>query len=250
LSAVVGSVTALNDVSAEHVVAVERERIAEFGHQMLAIVGHDLRNPLGAMVAGLALLDATTEGTRATPVVRRLESSTRRMTRIVEQLLDMTRARLGQGIPVEPRDMALLPLVTAAVDELTLAYPQVQFTLREPIEVDGRWDPDRLSQVISNLMSNAAQYGKKGAPVTIQLAHLGDAVTITITNAIRDKPIAPELLAVLFDPYRRGRGSERHHAGLGLGLYIVKEIVQAHRGRIEVESSEAGTSFCVVLPLR
>jgi phosphoserine phosphatase RsbU/P len=247
---VVGSVTALEDVSAQHAVAVERERIAEFGHQMLGIVGHDLRNPLGAMVAGLAVLDATTEGPRAKSVVRRLESSTRRMTRIVEQLLDMTRARLGQGIPVEPRDTALLPLVKTAVDELSLAYPQTQFELVDPIDVEGRWDPDRLAQVVSNLMGNAAQYGKKGAPVTIQLVRDATSVTIAVTNANRDQAIPPEQLAVLFDPYRRGRGSERHHAGLGLGLYIVHEIVQAHHGRVEVESSAAGTVFRVVLPLR
>jgi len=247
---VVGSVTALEDVSAERAVTMERERIAEFGHQMLGIVGHDLRNPLGAMVAGLALLDATTEGTRAAPVVRRLEASTRRMTRIVEQLLDMTRARLGQGIPVELRDTQLLPLVKAAIDELSLAYPQIGFELVEPVEVEGRWDPDRLSQVISNLMGNAAQYGKRGAPVTIQITRGSGVVTLTVTNAIRDKPIPADQLAVLFDPYRRGGGSERRPAGLGLGLYIVHEIVQAHRGRIEVESSEAGTAFCVMLPLR
>jgi sigma-B regulation protein RsbU (phosphoserine phosphatase) len=247
---VVGSVTALEDVSAQHAVAVERERIAEFGHQMLGIVGHDLRNPLGAMVAGLALLEATTEGTRAAPVVRRLESSTRRMTRIVEQLLDMTRARLGQGIPVEPRDTALLPLVKAAVDELSLAYPQSQFELVDSVDIEGCWDPDRLAQVVSNLMGNAAQYGKKGAPVTIQIARDATTVAISVTNAIRDQPIPSEQLAVLFDPYRRGRGSERHHAGLGLGLYIVHEIVQAHHGRVEVESSGAGTVFRVILPLR
>ena len=247
---VVGSVTALEDVSAQHAVTLERERIAEFGHQMLGIVGHDLRNPLGAMVTGLALLEAATEGTPAAPVVRRLESSTRRMTRIVEQLLDVTRARLGQGIPVEPRDTALLPLIKAALDELSLAYPKTRFELVEPLEVEGRWDPDRLAQVVANLMGNAAQYGKKGIPVTIQLARDATSVTIAVTNAIRDQPIPPEQIAVLFDPYRRGRGSERHHAGLGLGLYIVHEIVEAHRGRVEVDSSAAGTVFRVVLPLR
>lgn len=248
--AVVGSVTALEDVSAEHAVTVERERIAEFGHQMLGIVGHDLRNPLGAMVAGLAVLDAATEGTRATPVVRRLESSTRRMTRIVEQLLDMTRARLGQGIPVEPRETSLLPLIKSAVEEMSLAYPHTQFELVDPVEVEGVWDPDRLGQVVSNLMGNAAQYGKKGVPVTIQIARDATSVTIAVTNAIRDLPIPPEQIAVLFDPYRRGRGSERHHAGLGLGLYIVHEIVQAHHGRVEVSSSSDGTVFRVILPLR
>ena len=246
---VVGSVTAIEDVSAERAIAVERERIAEFQHQMLGIVGHDLRNPLGAMVAGIALLDATLENTPALQVVRRLESSTRRMTRIVEQLLDMTRARLGKGIPMELRDTELLPIVKATIDELTLAFPKTRFELVEAVEIEGRWDPDRLSQVFSNLMGNAAQYGPKEAPVTIRVAKTPTVASITVTNAIRDKPIAPELLSVLFDPYRRGRGSERNHTGLGLGLYIAHEIVQSHHGRIEVESTEAGTSFHVLLPL-
>lgn len=246
---VVGSVTALEDVTAEHAITVERERIAEFQHQMLGIVGHDLRNPLSAMVAGIALLDATVTEPRAAPTVRRLESSTRRMTRIVEQLLDMTRARLGQGIPVEPRPMHLLPLVKAAVDELSLAYPQTRFELVEPVDVEGVWDPDRLSQVVSNLMGNAAQYGKKGEPVTVRIERGPATVTISVHNAIRDKPIPADQLAVLFDPYKRGRGSERHHSGLGLGLYIVSQIVASHRGRIDVESSEAGTTFRVSLPI-
>lgn len=249
---VVGSVTAIDDVSAERAITAERERIAEFQHQMLGIVGHDLRNPLGAMVAGIALLDATVDSPAAGKVIRRLESSTQRMTRIVEQLLDMTRARLGTGIPIELRDVQLIPIVKASVDEMTLAYPKTRFELIDHLgasELEGRWDPDRLAQVLSNLMGNAAQYGKKDTPVTVELARTATAVTITVTNAIHDKPIPREQLAVLFDPYRRGKGSERRHTGLGLGLYIVHEIVKAHRGTIEVDSTPAGTSFRVMLPL-
>jgi signal transduction histidine kinase/DNA-binding response OmpR family regulator len=247
---VVGGVTAIEDVTAERAITAERERIAEFQHQMLGIVGHDLRNPLSAMLAGIALLDATIQGTPAVKVVRRLESSTHRMTRIVEQLLDMTRARLGQGIPIEPRDVDLLALVKSTVDEAQLAYPSIRFELVEADEVSGRWDPDRLAQVVSNLLGNAAQYGRKDAPVTVQLDKTDGTVAITVTNALRDKPIPPDQLAVLFDPYRRGRGSEHRRGGLGLGLYIVQQIVQAHGGTIEVVSTTAGTSFCVLLPLR
>jgi len=99
-------------------------------------------------------------------------------------------------------------------------------------------------------MGNAAQYGRKDTPVTVRVTRTTSVATITVTNSIRDKPIPPELIGVLFDPYRRGRGSERHHTGLGLGLYIAHEIVKAHHGHIEVESTEAGTSFHVMLPLR
>jgi signal transduction histidine kinase len=246
-----GSVTAIEDVSAERAIASEREAIARFQQQLLAIVGHDLRNPLAALTTGLALLD---EAAKTTPmiasVVRRLDASTQRMTRIVDQLLDVTRARLGTGIPMEPRDVQLLPIVRATIEELTLAYPETAFELRNPIDISGRWDPDRLSQVLSNLMSNAAQYGRRGAPVRIEIAQSTAVATITVTNTNRDRPIPPELIEVLFDPYRRGRDETKHHTGLGLGLYIVHEIVVAHSGRIEVESNAATTSFTVTLPLR
>jgi len=245
---VVGGVTAIEDVTAERAIAAERERIAEFQHQMLGIVGHDLRNPLSAMVAGIALLDAMIEGTPAVRVVRRLDSSTQRMTRIVEQLLDMTRARLGQGIPIEPRDIDLVALVKSVVDEASLAYPRTRFDLAEVVEVSGRWDPDRLAQVVSNLMGNAAQYGRKEAPVAVRLDKTPATVSITVTNEIRDAPIPPDQIAVLFDPYRRSHGSEHRRGGLGLGLYIVAQIVKAHGGSIDVTSTWAGTAFCVVLP--
>jgi len=245
---VVGGVTAIEDVTAERAIAAERERIAEFQHQMLGIVGHDLRNPLSAMVAGIALLDAMIEGTPAVRVVRRLDSSTQRMTRIVEQLLDMTRARLGQGIPIEPRDIDLVALVKSVVDEASLAYPRTRFDLAEVVEVSGRWDPDRLAQVVSNLIGNAAQYGRKEAPVAVRLDKTPATVSITVTNEIRDAPIPPDQIAVLFDPYRRSHGSEHRRGGLGLGLYIVAQIVKAHGGSIDVTSTWAGTAFCVVLP--
>jgi signal transduction histidine kinase len=132
--------------------------------------------------------------------------------------------------------------------ELSLAHAGTRFELAAGVEVVGLWDPDRLGQVASNLMTNAVQYGLPGAPIMIGVARSGDAATITVHNELRGKPIAPEAIATLFDAYRRGGDHERNGNGLGLGLYIVNEIVRAHGGTMDVESSLAGTTFRVVLP--
>lgn len=245
-----GSVTALEDVTSERAIAAERHAIGQYQQQMLGIVGHDLRNPLSAMAVGVALLDEIGKDAPKVPsVARKLASSVKRMSRIVEQLLDVTRARLGEGIPMQPVETQLVPLARAAVEELAMAYPNTKFELRDGHEIDGVWDPDRLSQVLSNLMSNAAQYGRPGTPVVLTLAATDTTATIEVANQNRDKPIPPELIDVLFDPYKRGR-DEKRVSGLGLGLYIVHEIVEAHHGSIAVTSDDTGTTFTVSLPRR
>jgi signal transduction histidine kinase/FixJ family two-component response regulator len=243
-----GSVTVLQDVSAEHAVSAERERTAQFHEQMLGIVGHDLRTPLGAILMGTALLDTHTRSDpAAASVIRRIESSANRMTRMVDQLLDVTRARLGTGIPVVPRSTQLLPLIKAVIEELSLARTRARFELVATSDLRGMWDPDRLGQVISNVMSNAVQYGRVGSPIVIEVSGSELTATISVHNVNRDRPIPPERLATLFDPYRRGHDHEHNATGLGLGLYIVHEIVRAHGGTIDVESVESGTTFRIVL---
>ncbi len=245
-----GTVTMIQDVSAEHAANAERERTAKFQQQMLGIVGHDLRTPLGAILMGTELLkDVTESDPAATSVLRRVETSANRMSLMVDQLLDVTRARLSGGIPVHPREVALVTLVQAVIGELALARKHARFELVAVTEVVGTWDPDRLGQVISNVLGNAVQYGLEGAPIVVEVTStLGDAV-VTVRNAIRDRPIPGEMLTTLFDPYRRGLDNEHNANGLGLGLYIVHEIVRAHAGTIEVDSTEAGTTFRIVLPL-
>ena len=249
LNAIVGSVTVLEDVSAERAITKERERTAKFQQELLAIVGHDLRSPLGAVFTATEILqlDLAPES-RHGGIVRRIKSSATRMTGIIEQLLDVTRARLGGGIPVVLAEVALLPLVTGVAEELTLAYPKTRFEVTGP-DVVAHWDADRLGQVVSNLGSNAAQYGRPGEPVKIQTGVRGDQAVICVINAIRDAPISETALATMFEPYKRG-GASGHASGLGLGLYIVHGIVTAHRGSIEVESTTAGTVFRVLLPIR
>ena len=245
---VVGTVSALDDVSAQRAITVERERVAEFQQQMLAIVGHDLRNPLSAFTTGIDILKSTLPAeTPDGKLVRRLDSSTQRMTRMVEQLLDVTRARLGSGIPVARREIELGKLITTVADELALAYPKSRIEVRPFEPVFGIWDPDRIAQVVSNLLSNAIQYGRAESPIVVELESSEAIAAIAITNQVRGAPIPADQLATLFEPYRRGAGASQH-AGLGLGLYIVRELVRAHGGTIEVDSREDGTQFRVRLP--
>ena len=232
----------------EAAIRSEAERAtSRFHEELLGIVGHDLRNPLAAMAVGIELLRVRVADPDSESVLRRLEGSARRMTAIVDQLLDVTRARLGTGIPVERKAVRLQPLIAGVIDELRLVYRTTAFEQRGA-DVEGVWDGDRLGQVISNLASNAAQYGKPGGPVTVDLACTGGVAIIAISNPNRDAPIPAGVLEALFDPFQRGHGNE-HRGGLGLGLYIVKEIVGAHGGAIEVASTAAGTTFRVALPI-
>jgi K+-sensing histidine kinase KdpD len=234
----------------EAAIRFEAERATtRFHEEMLGIVGHDLRNPLAAMSTGIELLRARTTDPANERVLGRLENSARRMTTIIDQLLDVTRARLGTGIPVERHAVRLRPLTAGVLDELRLAYRTTAFELRGD-DVEGAWDGDRLGQVIANLAGNAAQYGKAGGPVTVELAFADGVATIAISNPLRGAPIPPDVIETLFDPFQRGRGSA-HPGGLGLGLYIVREIVHAHGGTIDVTSSSiAGTTFRVALPIK
>lgn len=246
----VGGVTTIEDVTAEREIKAERERIAGYQEQMLGIVGHDLRNPLGAILAGSEAVEHHGQEIPAIPpLIKRVRSSVHRMSKIIDQLADVTRARLGGGIPVDVREVQLTPMIRGVLDELALAYPAATFELRAPDSVVGLWDADRLSQVISNLASNAAQYGLPRAPIVVDVSCTPTSATITVTNQLRDKPIGTDRLKSLFEPYKRGSEGQHHASGLGLGLYIVHEIVRAHGGTISADSTTAGTVFRVELPV-
>jgi phosphoserine phosphatase RsbU/P len=246
---IVGSVSALDDVTAQRAIEAERERVSQFQQQMLAMVGHDLRNPLSALVTGVDILKMSLPPDSSSgKLVQRLGNSASRMGRMIEQLLDHTRARLGSGIPVARRAVDLTALVGGVVEELALAYPEAKLVLAAHEPIEGQWDPDRIAQVVSNLLANAIQYGRERTPITIDLAATPTSVTIAITNQIRDLPIAADQLATLFEPYRRGADRAHQAGGLGLGLYIVRELVRAHGGTIEATSTATGTRFSIRLP--
>ena len=245
-----GTVTAIEDVTVQHAIASERERVAAFQEQMLGIVGHDLRNPLGAIVTGSEIIhEYARDMPQIQSVVKRIQSSSRRMASIVNQLLDVTRARLGGGIPLMTAKVSLGALVEAVLEEARAAFPKATFQLTAS-EVTGVWDADRLSQVFSNLVGNAVQYGDTSVPIHVTVSVEDSMAVVAVANALRDGPIPADRLAALFEPYQRGDGSSvAHRTGLGLGLYISHEIVTAHKGQIRAASGADGTVFTVLLPL-
>jgi signal transduction histidine kinase/CheY-like chemotaxis protein len=226
--------------------------MVEFQERFVAILGHDLRNPLAAVdIATSLLLQKTTQsGDAATHrIVGRIQSSARRMSRMVEQILDLSRSRVGGGLGINPASMDLCVMLAGVVEELRMAHPTEQIHLR-CAPTPGTWDRDRLEQVFSNLIGNAIHHGQPGAPIAIDVFPEGSHVRVEVHN--EGPPIPEAIRTTLFSPFRRGDRDSRaaKTAGLGLGLYISRELVLAHGGEIEVRSSiEQGTTFVVTLPV-
>ncbi|HEY5933418.1 MAG TPA: hybrid sensor histidine kinase/response regulator [Kofleriaceae bacterium] len=239
----------LAGLAIEAAIRLESERATiRFHEEMIGIVSHDLRTPLGAISSCVELLsDNSVEGPAKDGIVGRIGNTTRRMTAIVEQLLDVTRTRLGTGIPVSRRPAGLLRIVADVLDEVRLTFRATTFT-HVGEDVEGSWDSDRLGQAISNLASNAAQYGPPGATVTVATSRIDDGASIVVRNQNSGAPISEAQLKTLFDPFKRGNGTG-HAKGLGLGLYIVNEIVRGHGGTVRATSDHTGTAFHIVLPM-
>ncbi|RYE93204.1 MAG: hybrid sensor histidine kinase/response regulator [Myxococcales bacterium] len=244
--------------------ALERARLYEREMAQVAterrfsgLVSHDLRTPLSAIVTGAALLETSSDPT-ASAVSLRILSSARRMQRLVEDLLDLSRTRLDGGMPLQRRPVDLVKLVAEVAEEVRAAFAGRPIATDTPVALSARCDPDRVAQVLGNLMRNAILHGDATAPIEVRLGADDDWVWFTVSN--QGKPIPDDALPHLFNPFFRGADvpgrSDRppspttsHRAGLGLGLYIARHIAQAHGGFIAVTSSiEAGTSFRVTLP--
>jgi signal transduction histidine kinase len=191
--------------------------------------------------------EATADGD-ARPL-RRILASGERMTRMIDQLLDVTRARVGGGIQLEPREANLADLCSQAIGEIELAHPHLRIRRDVVGDQNGTWDPDRLLQIISNLVGNAGQHGQTEGGISVTLdGRNADTVTMGVHN---DGVIPETLLPGLFDPFRGTHPRRDSSRGLGLGLFIVNEICRAHGGTVAVESSQAkGTTFTVRLPRR
>jgi signal transduction histidine kinase len=172
------------------------------------------------------------------------------MSRMIDDVLDLTRSRLGNGIPVFPRRTDIGAVSRTVIEELRAAHRQCELRWDADRAVNpwGMWDPDRLAQVVSNLVGNAITYGCAEGPVSVKLVDEDQAVTLEVHNA--GEPIPAELIPVVFDPFRRGAHEDAPRGeGLGLGLFIANQIVLAHGGSIGVRSSvQEGTCFTVRLP--
>jgi PAS domain S-box-containing protein len=243
---------ALRNLAVEKATLAEKARIQEFQERFIAVLGHDLRNPLSAIGMGASLLRQRVgemKDETAVRIVDRMKASSQRMSRMIEQILDLTRSRLAGGLEVRPASMDLSKTIAAIAEELRTAHPARAIEIRCPSPLVGAWDPDRLEQVFSNLLGNAVHYGLPERPVQVEVRDDGREVVVSVHND--GPPISDALRAELFSPFRRGERDSRtaETAGLGLGLYISREVVVAHGGSIEVRSSSTeGTTFRVTLP--
>jgi signal transduction histidine kinase len=226
------------------------ETMDRYRDQFIAVLGHDLRNPLtGIAMAASTLATTPTLEESARAIASRILSGAKRMDRMVCDLLDLTRTRLGPGLPIKTAPMDLTPVCQQVIAELG-GNPDQPLRFVPSGDLHGEWDSDRMAQVLSNLVANAIQHGGRSAPVTLVVRDVGNAVEMEVHN--EGPPLLQSVLGTMFEPMvLADTGEGPPTANLGLGLYIAEQIVTAHGGAIGVTSTEAaGTTFTVSLPRR
>jgi signal transduction histidine kinase len=232
-------------------VARYAQMVSKSQHLFLAILGHDLRNPLSTtLMASRFIMEGAEIHDKYATAATRIHNAGRRMNALVNDLLDYTRTNLGSNLPVILKELNLQELCRQAIEEQELAHPECKFELIAQGDCDGRWDDNRLAQVLSNLLGNAAQYGTRGEKIILRLLPSASEIALSIENM--GGVIPAEKINTVFEPMVRLAGddsAETNGTGLGIGLYIAREIVRAHEGTISVQSSEeAGTVFTIRLP--
>jgi signal transduction histidine kinase len=216
----------------------------------LAILGHDLRTPLGSIVASAQIMAQTKQLSEPNlQMARMISRSGMRMNSLIGDLIDFTRNRLGEGIPIMRAPMDISEVSRHTIDEIAAANPERTMNFQASGELHGDWDSSRISQALSNLVSNAVQYGSADTPINVTVSGNADKVIITVQN--RGPVIPADQLQNIFDPFHRLAASAAvaPDKNLGIGLYIVEKIIVAHGGTIDVESTEDnGTTFTIHLP--
>jgi signal transduction histidine kinase len=227
-------------------------RVDQARDLFLAILSHDLRNPLSSIGMSAHLLTSKEIlNADSRQMVSQISRNAKVMNRMIGDLLDYTRTRLGAGMPVSPTTIELSSLCRELCDEFRTAHPDRVIRFQTDGEQTGEWDADRLRQAISNLLGNAVQHGAQNAPIDLKLTGETSDVVIVVHNG--GPPIPPGELNRIFEPLVRGASTEhpQHNrpGSIGLGLYIAREVARSHGGRIDVTSSqESGTAFTIHLP--
>jgi signal transduction histidine kinase len=225
---------------------LDERKVSELREQFIAVLGHDLRTPLGAISAAARVIEKSTAEKQAGDMATLIKRSVARMGELIENVLDLTRSRLGSGLALSPKvDPTLAGMLEQVVSELRAASPErsveSDVRLTRPVVCDSA----RIAQLLANLVSNALTHGDPTNPVRVVARTDDDTFTLSVTN--RGASIPPEVQARLFEPFYRGA---RAHGdgGLGLGLYISSEIARAHDGTLEVTSAGGETCFTFRMP--
>ncbi|WP_122559853.1 PAS domain-containing sensor histidine kinase [Pseudomonas viridiflava] len=225
----------------------EAEIRAIFAEQMVGIVSHDLRNPLAAIKMAAGLLERSLLEPRQQRFLGQIHHSTDRAERMIVDLLDFTQARVGQGINLSMQSIDLHATVARGVEELRLTFTANALIHRMEGEGACIADPDRLLQLVGNLVSNAVTYGTPDSEIVITSVFEANVIKVSVHN--RGEPIPMEKVDSLYEPAVRLVSDSDETRTVGLGLFIVREIVRAHLGDISVRSSvEEGTTFTATLP--
>ena len=216
----------------------------------IGVLGHDIRNPLGTILMATEYL--VRSGKLEAGAARPIRQSVERIRVLSEQVVDFTRGQTGTRMPIERKPLDLADVAADIVIETRIRHPDANLQLQvDKGPFAGKWDAGRMGQLFSNLLANAVQYGARGEPIVLHLGRSGEAVTAEVRN--RGDVIPPQDRRRIFDALARGTSASRETVrpeGLGLGLYICKEIVLAHGGTIDVRSDAIeGTRFIVTLPV-
>lgn len=248
---VIGTFKLFAELIAHHLDAFERleaaqtslqheRELSELREQFIAVLGHDLRNPLAALNAGTNRLIKEGWSERSPPVLNLMKASISRMAGLVDNVMDLARARMGGGIALALADCDLAETLAYVVEEVRVAHPDRDISVTIDLQVRVSVDAPRIAQMISNLLSNAVMHGDALLPIQVEAMLNNGILEIAVRNGGR--PIPPEMIAKLFLPFKRGE-NRLGVQGLGLGLYIASQIAQAHGGRIDVQSNGNATCF-------
>jgi len=231
----------VTDITAQKAQEAKLVEAGRFRERIIGVLGHDLRNPLSAVIMATGALASSSLDPKQQRIVELLDRTAHRMMAMIEDLLDFTRARSSGGLPIAPRLADLHDVVRRAIEELRVARPDCKLLVVGAGDLCCCCDQERMAAVVSNLVSNAIEHGDRAREITIDLDGRGPS-TIAVRVHNYGDPIAPALLPRIFEPFTRSEKSVS--SGLGLGLFIVDQIVRAHGGVVWVESNEArGTTF-------
>ena len=225
---------------------VHEQETARLREQFIAVLGHDLRNPLASIGGAARLLRKEPLSDKGQNIIRLMDASTDRMAGLIDDVMDFARGRLGGGIAVERQDHDLEPILRQVVAELETSHPDRLIECDFHLPARAAVDPGRLSQLVSNLLANALAYGAEHSPVRLRAAIAGEQLTLSVANS--GEPIPPAVMKRLFHPFVRGE-VQPSQGGLGLGLHIASEIAKAHGGQLSASSCGHETRFTLVLPL-
>jgi signal transduction histidine kinase len=237
---------ATDRVAASEARLLSERETSELREQFIAVLGHDLRNPLASIAAGTRMLAKAKSEEATGEILGLMQKSVARMSVLIDNVLDFARGRLGSGIALKRSPQSLEPVLDQVIAELRASSPErpieTAFELRQPVDCDG----GRIAQLFSNLLGNAVSHGTAEKPIRVRAATRDGEFELSVANS--GAPIVPEAMDRLFQPFYRVSNQDSQQ-GLGLGLYIASEIARAHGGAIDVTSSPEATRFTFRMPL-